>query len=262
MTRVDYAKIAVNYDNGENRLQIPVDSYLEAHIKSAKKVEYNVLDLACGTGNHLAVQAEAFKGRPINWFGLDNSEDMLGIAKKKVKDVSYIQHNADEGLPYESNYFDYVTNNFAFHHFRNKAFILDEIKRVLKDNGVLCVRNGAMEKIPGWWLYQYFPDARIEDLNRFWSTEILFYELEKRGFAVENRIDHSIKRVRLSEMYKRAINKDASEFALIADAHYQDGLKKMMFELDMNPGATTLTEFAVLVCMAKKKGDTNELSGL
>lgn len=253
MKKVDYSKIAEQYDNDRNRKAVPIDSDLGAYLETLNDRQCKVLDLACGTGNYLKAQNYFYSQADIRWFGLDSSEDMLGIAKSKIKDVEYTLHNAEEGLPYQSRYFDYVVNNFAFHQFVKKEYILDEIKRTLKPDGIFRMRTGAMDKRLNWWLYRYFPVAKIIDQKRFWSGELLFFELETRGFSVQINIEHTYSREPLAEIFKSAINKDASQFALMDDHHYESGLENMKWELDKDPNKAIINEFALMVCVACKK---------
>ncbi len=152
---------------------------------------------------------------------------MLKIAEEKVSHVAYTLQDAEVGLPYTSGFFDYVSNNFAFHQFTKKEFMLDEMARILKNGGILRMRNGTMEKTPGHWLYQYFPTALEIDRERCWPTERLFSGLVKRDFTVRINIDHSYWRERISDIQESTLNKDASHFAMISASEYQSGLDQM-----------------------------------
>jgi len=252
MTKVYYSKIAEKFDNDKYRTDISKDLDLENYIQLSGLSEFNILDLACGTGNYLQVQTQSFKDFNINWYGLDLSDAMLSIAKKKASGVTYSLHDADSSIPYETNSFDYITNNFAFHHFENKEFVLDEIYRVLKPDGILKMRNGAMEKTPGHWIFRFFPPAWHIDEKRYWSTSLLFHELEKRGFEVSITITHTYKRDNISELYKIALNRDISHFSLIKESEYQAGLERIRNELNIDSDASIVSEFALLICVAKK----------
>lgn len=96
-----------------------------------------VLDLGCGNGRLLEILGE----KPIEYFGLDTSEKLIEIAKKK-----YPQDRFEVGdilkLPYSDNFFNKVFAIRILHHIPSKAFRLraiEEIKRVLKPGGILIL---------------------------------------------------------------------------------------------------------------------------
>lgn len=146
MKVTDFSKIANKYDKNEYRHKIGQDTILKGYIKKNKCLEYNVLDLACGTGIYLSKQMEYFKNENINWYGLDPSEDMLEKAREKVPNASFARGFA-ENLPYEHNKFDYIVNNYAFHHFQGKTETLNEITRVVKQNGIFKMHNIAIHQM-------------------------------------------------------------------------------------------------------------------
>ena len=98
-----------------------------AIIEKEIKKEYLILDIGCGTGEQLA--------KLNNAIGLDISLNMAKIAHNKTNKF-VIVGNA-ENLPFKSKTFDCVISFFgALNHVQlNRA--LKEIRRVLKDNGVL-----------------------------------------------------------------------------------------------------------------------------
>ena len=100
---------------------------------------------------------------------MDPSGEMLHIAKNKVKNVEFYKGYAED-LPYEVEKLDFIATNFAFHHFENKNKALDEIKRVLKKEGIFSMLNISPQHIKSWWVYQYFPNSIPEDKKRFWTV--------------------------------------------------------------------------------------------
>ncbi|WP_264371942.1 class I SAM-dependent methyltransferase [Salicibibacter halophilus] len=105
-----------------------------------------------------------FNKTDINWFGLDASNDMLEIANSKLENVSLIQANA-ENMPYSSSTFDFIVNNYALHHFKNKGQALTEIHRILKNDGIYKLHNNSTHDMSQWWVYYYFPSVYGEDLQ-------------------------------------------------------------------------------------------------
>lgn len=132
MKTTNYSKIAEKYDNNQFRVdEIRFDYDLKNYIEKDAKSKYTVLDLSCGTGLYLEKQINYFDGDNINWNGLDLSEKMLKKANEKVKNVEFTNANVED-MPYGSENFDFISNNYAFHHYRNKQQALNEIYRVLQ----------------------------------------------------------------------------------------------------------------------------------
>lgn len=100
-----------------------------------------ILDVATGTGD-FALQALVLKPKQIT--GIDISEGMLEIGRKKVRDrnlsaIIDLIHGDSENLPFEENKFDAVTVAFGVRNFENLKRGMREICRVLKPGGTLVV---------------------------------------------------------------------------------------------------------------------------
>jgi len=251
MKTTDYSKIASKYDKNEYRHKVEGDNVLKDYIGQHLKSQYNILDLACGTGIYLYNQMKYFSDKNINWHGFDKSEDMLTVAKDKVSNVLFTKGLAEE-MPYEAEYFDYIVNNYAFQHFTQKSEALDEITRVLKKDGIFKMHNIAIHEMKNWWIYKYFPSAYFEDLKRFWQKEVIFNELSNRGFKVEIYIDYKMQAMEVSNLLGYAENRDISILTLIEDKEYIKGIEKMKSEINKEPEASLVCDFAEMFCIAKK----------
>lgn len=252
MKVTDYSKIANKYEKNQYRLdEVQFDKDLKEYINNNPKSMYKVLDLGCGTGIYLNNQIKYFGNVNIDWHGLDASEDMVKKAKEKLENIS-LTHELAEDMLYEDEKFDYISNNYAFHHFTNKGLALDEVYRVLKENGVYKMHNIAIHDMKKWWVYHYFPTAYYEDLKRFWEKEVIFNELSIRGFKVKMQIEYRLEKVRVSDYLGYAENRDISTLTLIDDQEYQDGLEKMRYDVKNNPDKTILNDFAEMFCISRK----------
>lgn len=154
--------ISDNYD-GLNRV-ISLGSDIKWRKKVVKMVaEKNpntILDIATGTGD-LAIQfAENTSAERI--VGLDLSEGMLSVAKKKIigkplaQKIEFVQGDSED-LPFEDNTFDAITVSFGIRNFENLEKGLSEILRVLKKNGIFVILETSVPaKFPfkqGYHLY-------------------------------------------------------------------------------------------------------------
>jgi ubiquinone/menaquinone biosynthesis C-methylase UbiE len=111
----------------------------------------SILDVGCGTGSHL----EIYQRYPCDLFGIYPSPSMLEIARAKLEDrVDLRLGNASE-LPYEDTSFDLVIAMLTLHEMRpaTRFDVINEMKRVLKDNGRLLwidFHPGPIRSIKGW----------------------------------------------------------------------------------------------------------------
>ena len=252
MKVTDYSKVAKVYDSNQFRFEeVKVDTDLEAYIQNNPKSSYNFLDLACGTGIYLNRQCNSFKELNINWHGLDASQAMLNKAKDKVENVAFEKGFA-ESMPYEDEYFDVITNNYAFHHFVGKEKALDEIHRVLKRDGVYKLHNINIHGMKNWWVYYYFPSALLEDYKRFWSKEVIFRELSQRGFNVRIDCKYQMENIKVADYLGLVENRDISVLTLIDDEEYNQGLNRMKEDLKKSPDKKVTNDFSELICIARK----------
>jgi SAM-dependent methyltransferase len=97
-----------------------------------------ILDLGCGTGSMFDFLA------PLGSIvGLDNSEDAIEFARQS-NGAGLIRGNT-EFLPFESKTFDLVASFDNLEHVENDDIALQEIRRVIVDNGLLLLSVPAHE---------------------------------------------------------------------------------------------------------------------
>src|SRR3989344_3545652 len=100
-----------------------------------------ILDIGCGRAKlfHLINKIS-----PITkMIGVDINEDII---KLKIKNASFIVIKLNEQLPFKEEYFDEIFALDCLEHIDKLEFELDQIKRVLKNNGSLII-SGPTENI-------------------------------------------------------------------------------------------------------------------
>lgn len=139
-------------------------------------------------GKNLDLGAGAYSYIPSIAF--DFSEKMLNNNENAIEKVI---GDLDEKLPFEDNCFDSVTAIFVFNYVKNLNNLLNELKRVLKENGV-CVVVQNMKPINFWhknkerndfttgneqnW-EKYFSDLEFQ-VNISKKDGLVFFKLIKR----------------------------------------------------------------------------------
>jgi demethylmenaquinone methyltransferase/2-methoxy-6-polyprenyl-1,4-benzoquinol methylase len=118
-----------------------------------------ILDVATGTADFAI---EAMRLKPEEIIGVDISEGMLSIGRKKLKrkgleDTITLHYGDSENLQFEDNYFDAVIVAYGVRNFENLEKGLQEIYRVLRPGGILIVLEFSKPRtFPMKQLYQFY----------------------------------------------------------------------------------------------------------
>jgi ubiquinone/menaquinone biosynthesis C-methylase UbiE len=105
----------------------------------------SVLDVGCGTGRH-ALRLAAQGARVT---GVDFSAGMLGKARQKPgsENVTFVEHNITEPLPFAPASFDRVISCLVLDHIPDPRTFFAELRRMCRGGGsvVTSVMHPAME---------------------------------------------------------------------------------------------------------------------
>ena len=138
-----------------------------------------ILDLSCGTGELLQDLYRRGKGK-IKLFGLDISEEMLEMARKKLPlEVTLVRGDVHR-LPFDSGEFDYVLCTEAFHHYHSKYQAVTEMKRVLKNDGKIIIVDINFFLPSIHWLFQKLEPGCVK-INNQGEMGLLF---KKNGLKI------------------------------------------------------------------------------
>lgn len=207
-----------NIDYWEKLLEETPESYREWFEEEKKFLRKNieknskVLEVGCGEGRSLRDIISITK----NITGIDHDKKAVDDAKKNFRVI----HQAEiflakaEKLPFESKSFDYVICMTTFANFGDKKYkILEEMKRVLKDNGSIIISvygedaleermkmykkmNSKIKKITEDGTV-IFDEEWDDNISEQFSRNQLLEIFRKVGLAVEE-----IKKVRMAYICK------------------------------------------------------------
>ena len=137
-----------------------------------------ILDIATGTADFAI---DAIKLNPEKIIGIDISEEMLAIGKKKLEqknlsDKIQLQQADSENLPFQENYFDAATVGFGVRNFENLEKGLSEICRTLKKGGTIVILEFSIpEQVPMKQLYNFYLKNICPLLGRIISKNSVAY---------------------------------------------------------------------------------------
>ena len=132
---------------------------------------FRILDVGCGTGEFVTKLKGHKKDNQI--FGVDISDDMIKIAKSKVKFDKNIDIRVGdvENMPYDKNYFDYITCAHSFHHYPNKRKAIREMFRILKDDGKAMIIDGYKDNLRGRFIFDFIVKKHEVDVHHLHSKQ-------------------------------------------------------------------------------------------
>jgi len=133
-----------------------------------------ILDVATGTGDLALLEARELQ--PDKVIGLDLSQGMLDVARKKMEkqglnNIEFIRGDA-EHMPFDDNSFDAITVAFGVRNFENLEQGLREMRRVLRPGGHLYILEFSQpEKFPFKQLYGFYSRTLLPLFGRLISGD-------------------------------------------------------------------------------------------
>lgn len=175
-----FDNISPKYDALNHILSVNIDKIWrkKAIKKLAAYSPKTILDIATGTGD-FAITASRLGAVKIT--GIDISEGMLTVARKKIKnnkleDKIEVRKADSENLPFDDNTFDAATVGFGVRNFENLTKGLAEIARVLKPGGVFYILEFSKPvKTPFKQIYMFYFMRILPFIGRIISKDSSAY---------------------------------------------------------------------------------------
>lgn len=200
-TKRDYEEIAEQFS--DTRVKIWKDiMFLADFVKDG----YKILDMGCGNGRLF----ELFKGKDIDYIGVDLSKKLIEIARDRYKDylnVKFLVRNAlDTG--FDENSFNLVYSIALLHQIPSKKYrlkFLNESKRILKSNGflILTVWNLWQKKYIKNVLKTFILKIKIPGSTKLDFKDTFIPWKKKNGTKI-NRYYHAFTIRELKKLIKEA----------------------------------------------------------
>jgi demethylmenaquinone methyltransferase/2-methoxy-6-polyprenyl-1,4-benzoquinol methylase len=111
-----------------------------------------VLDVATGTG--LVAELLTHAGHPVT--GLDQSAEMLAVARERFDDSVQLVEASAEALPFADATFDHLTFTYLLRYVEEPGAVLAELARVVRPGGTVAMLEFAVPRgvwRPLWELY-------------------------------------------------------------------------------------------------------------
>jgi demethylmenaquinone methyltransferase / 2-methoxy-6-polyprenyl-1,4-benzoquinol methylase len=112
----------------------------------------HVLDVATGTG----LVAVELRRRGFAVTGLDQSPEMLAIARRRFGDTVELVEASAESLPFGDGSFDHLASTYLLRYVEDPAATLAELSRVVRPGGVVAALEFGVPSGPArplWELY-------------------------------------------------------------------------------------------------------------
>src|SRR5205807_9908645 len=93
-----------------------------------------VLDVATGTG---AVAEELARAKRCAVIGVDQSDEMLAIARRRLPQLEFVEASADD-LPFDDGSFDALTFTYLLRYVDDPVATLRELARVVRPGGTIA----------------------------------------------------------------------------------------------------------------------------
>jgi len=171
-----FNNIAPNYDFLNHFLSFGIDKIWrrKAIRLLMKQVPSDILDVATGTGDFAI---ESLKTGAKKIIGIDISEEMLSVGRSKIKalgldDRILLYLGDSEALNFQNQSFDAVTVAFGVRNFENLSKGIDELYRVLRPGGMVCILEFSKpRRFPVKQVYGFYSFYILPFLGRMFSKD-------------------------------------------------------------------------------------------
>ena len=151
MSVKEFTKAAKNYESDHAGIYKMCKKDYPDILEELEKEEFSdLLDAGCGPAPMISLLAEKYPDR--HYTGLDLTPAMIEQAKKKnISNATFVVGDC-ENFPFEKDSFDAIICSMSFHHYPDPQAFFDSVKRCLRSNGRLILRDVTSDNKVLVWL--------------------------------------------------------------------------------------------------------------
>ena len=187
-----FAPLGPTYDRVGAFLSFGQDPLWRRFLVSRLPPGGHVLDVATGTG---LVAAELLR-RGFRVTGLDQSPEMLAVARRRFGGRVDLVEAAADSLPFPDGSFDHLTFTYLLRYVDDPGATLAELGRVVRPGGVLASLEFGVPGGPARPLWDLYVDAALPLAGRFlpagWPEVGRFLGGSIRAFWESNPLEHQL----------------------------------------------------------------------
>lgn len=173
------------------RLKNIITLVLKIHFKSNEKFK-KILDIGCGIGIfslNLGKNLPNAKIMGIDLLPLEGNNFITQLFNEFNIDFKISTHDIQKQTEYPNEYFDLISALDVLEHIRKPRIALDEIKRILKNNGKLIITVPVESKLLKYLRLLFSKISKKKVVEDHWLGEISsiqeFNKLIQKEFKVE-----------------------------------------------------------------------------
>lgn len=208
-----FDNIAHKYDFLNHLLSLGIDKvWRKKAIKMVSKFQpKQILDLATGTGDFAFT---ALRLNPEHIEAADISEGMLEVGRQKNqkkgsdKIIDFV-YGDSENLKYPDTHFDLVTIGFGVRNFENLKQGLSEMRRVIKEDGHVCIIEFSKPReFPMKQLFAFYSKYILPTIGKLFSKDSSAYSYlpeSSRAFPDGKEFINILDEIGYSETFEKRL---------------------------------------------------------
>lgn len=205
--------------------------YLKA-ILSTDLRPRRVLDIGAGTGQFTVALASALPRATIE--SLEPAEAMRmelhrRVARARLRNVKLTP------LPLESfsddATFDLLVLSEVIHLLGDPVRVVDRIVRLVRPGGTIAIRTSSQAQLRSRDWYRFFPSAKLVDMHRHPSLDLLSEALTQRGLSVSEAVVDESRPLPTALLLRMFEQRAFSTLHLIDKKEFQRGLQRLSLDV-------------------------------